>query len=143
MAKIRSYSEGPDKDAESLLTYKQAHRLIYGEDPDDSDQDADGPLTYEQAQELIWEMQMEERQGQEVEFVRENLIELVARTDYHLSLTVGRVNTAAKALDAINPGWMDGKDNWDVLVKKVVELNPELAAQERWPTHGPDRSHNP
>ncbi len=77
---------------------------------------------------------MQERMDNEAEDRRENLIALVARTDFYPSLTFELASKAAKVLDRIYPEWMEDKDNQDLLIKKVVELNPRLAADEQWPT---------
>lgn len=98
----------------------------------ESPEDAEGPFTYREAKDLIWHSEMQERITEREEEHRDNIISLVARTDFFPSLTVGRVKNAARALDGSNPGWVDDKDNYNLLLKKVAELNPDLAESDGW-----------
>lgn len=118
LAKVREINEDPD----------------CGSDEPFYDFENEGPLTYGNAKDLIrewgWLRKTEEREDD----LRQNLIELTARTDFYPSLTVARVSKAAKALDEVDPEWMEDKNRHDLLMKKVAELNPALAANEGWPT---------
>jgi hypothetical protein len=103
-------------------------RAYYGKNLDE----VDGPLTCGKVKDLIWDIQMEQRQKEEEKFEKEILIDIVARTDFCPGLTRGRVKKAAKALDENQSGWREDKTSDSILLKKVAELNPELAKKEGW-----------
>ena len=103
-----------------------------GEEP--SDHAADGKtLTYREAKDLIEDIEMAEVHEARVQDNRNNLLELVARTDYYPSLTLSRVRKAAAVLDATCPGWDEGQDSETLLKRQLVGQFPELAAEEHWP----------
>lgn len=54
------------------------------------------------------------------------------RGEFCPHLTIGRVTKAAKALDEINPRWMEDKNCEELLLQKAAELNPEWAEKEHW-----------
>lgn len=90
------------------------------------------PLSYGKAKDLIQEWGWLQRTKEREEDSRQNLLTLVARIDFFPRLTLGRVKKAAKALDEISPGWIQDKDRYNLLLKKVAELNPELAEKDGW-----------
>jgi hypothetical protein len=116
LARIREINEHPD----------------CGPDEPFYDFENEGPLTYGAAKDLIQEWGWLRRQKEREDLDRESLIGCVARTDFFPQLTYGRVEKAAKCLDQINPEWMEGKDRHNVLLRKVAELNPELAEKDGW-----------
>jgi len=95
-------------------------------------------LTYGQAKDLIWERDMEKRHRDRVSEIEENSYQLVImeflrwRVDHYRHLTYSRVKKAARTLDKINPGWSKLGNCQDLLLEKVTELYPELAAKENW-----------
>ena len=81
---------------------------------------------------------MEKRHRDRVSKIEENSYQLVImeflrwRIDHYRHLTYSRVKKAARALDKINPGWSKLANCQDLLLEKVTELYPELAAKENW-----------
>lgn len=96
------------------------------------------PLTYGRAKDLIWEHAMEKRHSDRLDELRENRMTLLVdrlvyyRGEFCPHFTIGRVRKAAKALDKIDPEWMEDKNSEDLLLQKVAELNPEWAVKEDW-----------
>jgi hypothetical protein len=91
------------------------------------------PLSYGSAKDLILEREVEGQNKREEKLDRELLIGYIANyEEFYPSLTLRRIKNAAKALDESSPGWHEKKGCEKVLLEKVAELNPELAAKEDW-----------
>ena len=96
------------------------------------------PLTYGRAKDLISERAMENRHDDRVDEMEQldyyfTIIEFLRwRDDMYPHLTYARVKKAAKALDKSNSGWTKAGDCQNLLLQKVVELNPEWAEKENW-----------
>jgi hypothetical protein len=92
-----------------------------------------GEYTYEAAKYLIRQKQREyEDEQMRYEFVFCGFIRW--REERYRHLTSSRVRKAFKALDKTNPGWIknNNSDCENLLLQKVTELYPELAAKEGW-----------
>ena len=100
--------------------------------------DTSASLTYGQAKDLIRERVIENRHDDRVAEIEANQYTLhIHRLVYYRGeicphLTIGRVKKAAKALDKISPGWIENENCEEILLQKVVELNPEWAEKEHW-----------
>jgi uncharacterized Zn finger protein (UPF0148 family) len=109
-------------------------RSYYGKNLDE----VDGPFTYGKVKDLIWQRDIEKRHDdrlQEMEKMHDDFVIyrfLRWRCDDYPKLTFGRVKKAAKALDKTNFGWSKLGNCEDLLLEKVTELFPELAAKEGW-----------
>jgi hypothetical protein len=91
------------------------------------------PLSYGGAKDLISERELEKQNKNDEKLNRELLIGYIANyEDFYPSLTPTRIKKAAKALDESASGWHEQKGCEKILLKKVAELNPELAAKEDW-----------
>ena len=87
---------------------------------------------------LIWQRAMEKRHADRLKELWENKRTLLVdrlvyyKSDFRPHLTTGRVRKAAKVLDKIDPEWMEDKNNEELLLQKVAELNPEWSEKEGW-----------
>jgi hypothetical protein len=133
---VRDYPEKERAYYSRPATEEQMAKLrsYYGKNLDE----VDGPFTYGKVKDLIWQSDMEKRHQDRVSEIEENAYQLVImeflrwRVDHYRHLTYSRVKKAARALDKINPGWSKLGNCQDLLLEKVTELYPELAAKENW-----------
>ena len=89
-----------------------------------------GSLTYGRAKELIEECESHDWQKEVEEIEKEYIIDVEDWAEFYPGLTWKRVQDAAKSLDEERPGWRNEKDDRDLMLAKVAQLNPKLA--ERW-----------
>lgn len=81
---------------------------------------------------------MGKRHRDRVSEIEQNAYQLVImdflrwRVELYRHLTYSKVKKAARALEESNPGWSNLDNCQDLLLEKVVELNPEWAEKEHW-----------
>ncbi len=125
----RAYYSRPATEEQMAILH--AH---YGKNLDE----VNGPFTYGKVKDLISEFEMNKRCQDRVADLEKTHYEFILlrflrwRVERYRHLTYSRVKKAARALDRINTGWTKSGDCEDLLLQKVTELFPELAAKENW-----------
>jgi hypothetical protein len=90
-------------------------------------------LTYGQAKDLISELSMEKRHEDQIAEMEKISYDMTIceplRWDEHPQLKYSHLKKAAKALDEIQPGWIEESNHQDLLLRKVAELYPGILAE--------------
>jgi hypothetical protein len=87
-------------------------------------------MTYVRARDLIKECEETDWMREVEHYARVYVIDVSDWAEFYPGLTDRRVQQAAKVLDEMRPGWRDESNHRDIVIAKVGELNPQLAA--RW-----------